>query len=272
VSMIKQQDTTAITMSRIPGLTTAFNGTHEFDAIGIYHVMTSAQPKYGVDTTVVREFTLSSFTPGTATTITSTNGDYLLLPAGGLDHETFVLSENIDENDEPVLNFSPQLTLAAPCQLTLHIDTNQFPDMHVAIYQKNGETWERRETTVDVENQIAHTEIEMLGSFKLQSESATNVSGNVPTSFLLEQNYPNPFNPKTRINYTIAKATSVEISVYNALGQKVNTLFAGKQEAGNYSVMWDGTNSALQVMPSGLYFYKLSSPEMTLVRKMVLLR
>ncbi len=39
-----------------------------------------------------------------------------------------------------------------------------------------------------------------------------------------------------------------------------------------YSVTWDGTNANGQSVPSGIYFYRLSSGDMQLTRKMTLLK
>jgi len=88
-----------------------------------------------------------------------------------------------------------------------------------------------------------------------------------PTRFNLEQNYPNPFNPTTAIGYQISTLSHVELTVYNALGQKVRTLVNAKQNAGTYSVAFKAAN-----LPSGIYFYRLTAGTFTQLRKMVLLK
>jgi hypothetical protein len=75
-----------------------------------------------------------------------------------------------------------------------------------------------------------------------------------PRIFHLSQNYPNPFNPSTIIKYELTKMNEVELSIYNLLGQKVATLFFGRQNAGDYQVEWDASGFA-----SGVYFYRLST-------------
>lgn len=74
----------------------------------------------------------------------------------------------------------------------------------------------------------------------------------VANNFSLSQNYPNPFNPVTNINFSIPANGSAKLSVYNALGQEVQSLLNGSINAGTYSVKFDGRN-----LNSGLYFYKL---------------
>jgi len=89
----------------------------------------------------------------------------------------------------------------------------------------------------------------------------------IPTDFRLFQNYPNPFNPTTIIAYQIPEDGSVNLIVYNTLGQVVSTLVNKHQTSGKYSVQFDASN-----LPSGVYFYKLESNNFVKVNKMLLLR
>ncbi|MFQ6617855.1 MAG: T9SS type A sorting domain-containing protein, partial [Fidelibacterota bacterium] len=97
-------------------------------------------------------------------------------------------------------------------------------------------------------------------------------ASNLPGKFSLSQNYPNPFNPETRIRYTLPKETAVEIKVYNILGQHVITLVDGVQEAGSYSIIWDGVNKYGNEIASGIYFYKMETPEFKSIKKMVIIK
>jgi hypothetical protein len=95
---------------------------------------------------------------------------------------------------------------------------------------------------------------------------------NLPSAFILKQNYPNPFNPATTIDYAVFQAGEYELAVYNLLGQKIRTLLSSRLNAGDYRAQWDGRNEAGQKVGSGIYFYRLSGPNLTLTRKMVLMR
>ena len=89
----------------------------------------------------------------------------------------------------------------------------------------------------------------------------------IPTEYILKQNYPNPFNPTTTIEYDVVKTGHVVLSVYNSLGQKVETLVNGQKPAGEYRLIWNASN-----LSSGIYFYQMKAGSTVLTRKMILLR
>ncbi len=91
-------------------------------------------------------------------------------------------------------------------------------------------------------------------------------------SSALHNAYPNPFNPTTTISYSLAETGPIEISVYNLKGQKVRKLIDKRQTAGDYEVVWDGKNSSGRPVSSGVYFYRMSAPDRTLVKKMTMVK
>ncbi len=93
-----------------------------------------------------------------------------------------------------------------------------------------------------------------------------------PTSYSLEQNYPNPFNPTTQIAFNIAQPEHVNVTIFNILGQRIATIVDGQMGPGAHIVMWDGRNQHGELLPSGVYFYRLSTPSFTAVKKMLLLK
>ncbi len=100
-----------------------------------------------------------------------------------------------------------------------------------------------------------------------------NHNNNLPGDFRLEQNYPNPFNAQTRIEYQISQKGTLELVVYNLIGQHIRTLVKDYKQPGNYQVVWNGKNDACEQVPSGIYFYMLGTSGGTyLIRKMVLLK
>jgi hypothetical protein len=100
------------------------------------------------------------------------------------------------------------------------------------------------------------------------------VDGDVitPLSFALDQNYPNPFNPETNIDFQLPIETDVSLAVYNLLGQEVKSLVNGRLGAGKHTAHWDGKNANGANVPSGVYFYRLTTPDYTKTNKMIMLR
>ncbi|SMO54892.1 T9SS type A sorting domain-containing protein [Gracilimonas mengyeensis] len=89
----------------------------------------------------------------------------------------------------------------------------------------------------------------------------------VPTQVELKQNYPNPFNPTTVIAYMTQNNGHVQLSVYDQLGRKVQTLVDEFQEAGIYAVTFDAKSLA-----SGIYYYRLEADGKIASKKMTLIK
>ena len=93
-----------------------------------------------------------------------------------------------------------------------------------------------------------------------------------PISFSLNQNYPNPFNPYTTLNYELPEDSFVEITVYDMLGNIVNTLVNANQSSGYKSVQWNATNNQGEPVSAGVYLYKIQVGDFVDARKMILLK
>ena len=100
------------------------------------------------------------------------------------------------------------------------------------------------------------------------STSSEELGAELPKQISLKQNYPNPFNPTTNIRFELAKATSVQIEVFDILGQKVATLVNGNyHQAGTHNVTFNATN-----LSSGVYFYSLKANNVTQIKRMTLIK
>ena len=97
-------------------------------------------------------------------------------------------------------------------------------------------------------------------------------TSDVSPAFNLSNNYPNPFNPSTQIQYAVPRASNVSLVIYNVLGQQVRTLVDAPQNAGRFTVTWDGRDNLGHVVGSGVYFYRLNAGETSLVKKMLMLK
>ena len=89
----------------------------------------------------------------------------------------------------------------------------------------------------------------------------------LPLEYSLLQNFPNPFNPATRIKFSIPESKFVTLKVFDILGNEVATIVNEEKSVGSYEYEWTTEN-----LPSGIYFYKLSTGKFSLTRKMILVK
>ena len=114
-------------------------------------------------------------------------------------------------------------------------------------------------------------QVDFDGSYEYSDIVEVEVLGNL--SYELAQNYPNPFNPITNISYTLPSESQVKLSIYNPLGELVETIVNQKQDAGKYDAVWNAANH-----PSGVYIYTLDavsvngSKQSKISKKMLLLK
>ena len=94
----------------------------------------------------------------------------------------------------------------------------------------------------------------------------TDEETGLPDAFALHANYPNPFNPNTTISYAVPVYGHVQIDLYNALGQHIQTLLNTTMEPGNHALQLD-----LQGQASGVYFYRMQTKDFSASKKMILL-
>lgn len=92
-------------------------------------------------------------------------------------------------------------------------------------------------------------------------------NGEIPETFGMIQNYPNPFNPSTQIEYSVNKTSQIKIAIYNSEGNQITVLVSRLHNPGSYSVKWDGSR-----FPSGVYFCGISDDNLTITKKMILLK
>ena len=88
-----------------------------------------------------------------------------------------------------------------------------------------------------------------------------------PRTYQLAQNFPNPFNPSTTISFSIPQTGKVLLSVFNSIGQEVETLIDDEMTSGDHQVSFNAID-----LPSGIYFYKLETGNFVDVKKMILIK
>jgi len=102
---------------------------------------------------------------------------------------------------------------------------------------------------------------------RLGPSTGIKSSNSMPLQNTLNQNYPNPFNPSTEIEFSLTKPENVKITVFNIIGQKIETLLDKSMQAGNHKVVFDGRN-----LNSGVYLYKINAGEFQDMKKMLLVK
>lgn len=110
------------------------------------------------------------------------------------------------------------------------------------------------------------------------SDSVTSLfppglSPSIPEGFRLAANYPNPFNAGTTFQFVASRRDVVRLEVYDLLGRLVRTVFEGPATLGENVIPWtDVRDAAGRPLASGLYVYRLVTPQAVLAGTMVLLK
>ena len=89
----------------------------------------------------------------------------------------------------------------------------------------------------------------------------------LPNDYVLLQNHPNPFNPSTNISFTLPQSMYITLEVFNVAGQRIATVAEGSFSSGEHTVTWNAERYS-----SGVYFYRLTRPDLVQTKKMLLLK
>ena len=89
----------------------------------------------------------------------------------------------------------------------------------------------------------------------------------MPNQFRLDDPYPSPFNPTTTIRFSVAVTYSSLLQIYDITGRLVETLVDERIVPGEYTIQWNAS-----LLPSGVYFVKLTSGTKTQTKKILLLK
>ena len=96
-------------------------------------------------------------------------------------------------------------------------------------------------------------------------KTAERIDRNNPLTFLISQNYPNPFNPSTMIRFDVPVESDIDVSIFDILGRKLESIVSGHYARGSYIAQWNGSKYS-----SGIYFYALRSGAFSQTKKMIL--
>jgi hypothetical protein len=127
--------------------------------------------------------------------------------------------------------------------------------------------WKNKIVPVWTDERAGGTNMEIYTAIINTVVGISPVSNKIPDELKLEQNYPNPFNPTTNIKYQITNNGFVLVKVFDILGKEITTLVNEKQTPGTYEVSFNGSN-----LPSGIYFYRLTTEGFSDTKKMILIK
>ena len=105
------------------------------------------------------------------------------------------------------------------------------------------------------------------GAVVQQYEVNVEASTSAAAKTALNPSYPNPFNSETVLSYTLPTAADIRLEVFTLNGQRVAVLHEGFQVAGYHTIAMDAS-----ALASGVYLYRLTTPEGRFVQKFTLLR
>ena len=143
----------------------------------------------------------------------------------------------------------------------------------------DGEIFDRFGSSIAIEGDVVASGATGYGTSGTQtgyvavfgSGTQTGVESDTPLAEnILLQAHPNPFNPKTNLRYELSEGAEVRLEMFDISGRRLATLHTGFQTAGTYDVTWDGSNDSGRLLPSGIYFAKVSAADRVDVTKLVL--
>lgn len=166
---------------------------------------------------------------------------------------------------ESVQNFKQQTGVSFPLLLKASNVQKDYETTYDRLIVIDGSKIIRHKGKVPVFNDI--TTVTDVITSNLVTAGTSEPDGNNPLRFSLNQNFPNPFSGNSVVEFSIASAGNVDLSVYNIIGQKVKVLFDGSLSAGTHRVGLEGDG-----LPGGIYFYRLSTANGTAAKKFHLLK
>lgn len=95
-----------------------------------------------------------------------------------------------------------------------------------------------------------------------------NNNTNIPKQYSLQQNYPNPFNPATTVSFDLPVSDVVTLQIFDIAGRLVKEVMNNKQyNAGSHEIRFNADG-----LSSGAYFYRITTPKFSDVKKMMLVK
>lgn len=111
---------------------------------------------------------------------------------------------------------------------------------------------------IDAPQDVLFTSVNLTGT-------PGGVEGNHQSNFYLKDAQPNPvFNEYVEIGFVLDKSMEITLELFDALGNKVKTLYTGFATAGLHAVVLNSDE-----LPSGTFYYRLITAEGTSLTKLL---
>jgi len=92
----------------------------------------------------------------------------------------------------------------------------------------------------------------------------------VASAFQMLPNVPNPFNPHTAIRFAGTRPGSMGLEIFDMRGRRVHRVDLGHRDEGVHEWIWNGRDASGQPLASGTYLVRVTGPEGSVSRKVVL--
>jgi len=267
--------------------TTLFDATENIYVLN-YYVEDLGQSEYIMTATdfagntAIDTVSLNVQTLGKTTVTTFTMNEMLkvTIPANNTKDTGYLYSQRIN-NKEPIpefeqigelyeFNSTKELTNGLNLRFDLKsVQKDEEAIRKVGLYRQNTENGEWKFIAGANDKYVLNTTLSELGQYGVFYDENFVA---IPQKFMLHQNYPNPFNPITTIKYDLPEAEKVTLTIFNVLGQKIQTLVSKEMEAGFHKTLWKGRNENGETVTSGVYFYRLQAGKKVVNKKMILIR
>jgi hypothetical protein len=112
---------------------------------------------------------------------------------------------------------------------------------------------------------IKYTTVSPVYTAVNEDKIAVNIGANNNLVF----NHPNPFKHNTFIKYNLGQTGRVKVKIYDVAGRTVKTLVDGRQNAGSYTIQWNGIDNNKRKVGQGIYFVRLKTDRSTQTRKII---
>ncbi len=89
---------------------------------------------------------------------------------------------------------------------------------------------------------------------------------------VLNKNRPNPVDNYTEISFTLDEPLYLTITIYNLIGEPVRQIAKQRYPKGTHRVIWNANDGAGNLVPNGVYFYRLESNRGVAIRQLIVLR